>query len=974
MTRKPKLRSGLAALVSGVFAVGLLAAHPAYAQLSTSTIRGHVNVGAAAAPEGAQVTARNSATGYTARTATRADGAYVLTGLPPGTYQIQVAGKGFDQKTEEVTVSVGQTAELDIGVGGSAARIETITVAGNRLVETKTSEVATQVTPQQMERLPQVTRNFLSFADLAPGVQFIQGSDGSTRIQGGAQASASVNVFVDGVSQKNYVLQGGITGQDSSRGNPFPQSAIAEYRVITQNYKAEFDQVSSAAITAVTRSGTNEFSVDGFYDHTSQNWRQPTPAEKLAGRKSESKQDQYGITLGGPIIRDRMHYFFSYEGKDNKDPKTVTIAGNPPAGVLPASVVALAGPVNAPFKEDLFFSKLDWSLTQDQYLEASFKYRKEKETTGIGGQVTSDSATLKKNDEKRFDLKHQWTTDRWMNEAHLSYEDAYWSPRAATIGNGGIIETPGGSTILDIGGGRDFQNKGQKGWALQDDLTWAAFNWNGSHVVKVGGKVKRVQIDAMEQQPFNPQYHYDAGFSLTQPYRVEFGVPIASVGNGTATSKNTQFGIYGQDDWEVNRHLTLNLGVRWDYEKSPSYEDYVTPPDVVAALKGWSNINQGNAGFNINDYIATGSNRNSYKGAVQPRIGFSYDLGANQRVVLFGGYGRAYDRNLFDYLQLERTKGTFPTVNFNFSGDPQHPCTGATCVAWDPRYLTAAGLAELASTGSGAGREVDLVSNNIKVPYSDQLSIGVRMGIAGWQTSAAYSYIESKDGFAWLLGNRVASGAFFGGTSTWGAPFGSPIPGFGALLLGVSGLETRTHALLLSAERPYSKATGWGATAAYTYSDAKENRQFGEHYSLDYPDIAGYGWKPSSGVPKHRFVGSAIYDLPWGIESSAKVTLSSHQPKYGTNCLGGFDHCVFDQITTNAYRQLDLAIGKEFNLGHRTRLKVRADVLNVFNYYNWDGYDTWWGAPGDPNLNRGHPDGSLLGPTRTFKLSVAFVF
>ena len=964
----------LAALGNGVLAVGLILSVPAAAQMSTSTIRGHVAVGTAPAKAGAQVVATNTATGYSARASTRDDGSYALTGLPPGSYQIEVSGPGFDQKTQVVTVQVGQTADLDITVAGGVAKIETITVAGNRLIETKTSEIATQVTPQQMQRLPQVTRNFLQFADLAPGVAFITQADGSTKLQGGAQSSASVNVYIDGVSQKNYVLQGGITGQDSSRGNPFPQSAIAEYKVITQNYKAEFDQVSSAAITAVTRSGTNEVHVDGFWDHTSQNWRAGTPAELTANHKSESKQDQYGLTLGGPIIPDRMHYFISYEGKDNKDPKTVTLGGGVPASALPVDIASQVGATNAPFKEDLIFGKLDWSIAPDHYLEASIKYRKEKELTNVGGQNTVSWATDKKNDETRFDLKHQWTTDRWMNEAHLGYEDAYWSPRASTNGNGSIIESGGGSTILNTGAGRDFQDKGQKGWSLQDDLTMSAFNWNGSHVFKMGAKVKAVTIDAREQQPYNPQFRYDGSYSFTQPYRVEWGVPIANVGNGTATSKNKQFGIYAQDDWEVNRHLTLNLGVRWDYEDSPSYNDFVTPPDVVAALKGWANINSPGSGFNINDFISTGSNRSSYKGEFQPRVGFSYDLLGDQRQVVFGGYGRAYDRNLFDYLQLERTKGTFPTVNFNFSGDPNHPCTGATCVPWDPRYLTPAGLAQLAATGNGSGREIDLVNNDIKIPYSDQFSLGLRSVLAGWQTSISYSYIESKNGFAWLLGNRLANGSFFAAPSTWGSPFGSPIPGFGALLLGVSGLSTRTNAIYVTAEKPYSRASGWGVTGAYTYSDSKENRQFGEHYSLDYPDLAGYGWKPSSGVPKHRFVGTAIYDLPWGLESSAKLTLASHQPKYGTNCLAGFDHCVFDQIITNAYRQLDLSLQKEFPMGGRLRLRLRADVLNVFNYYNWDGYDTWWGAPGDPNLNLGHPDGSLIGPTRTFKLSINMTF
>jgi len=564
MARSLMARNTLSALVSSVFAVGVLVSLPAAAQLSTSTIRGHVT--GPSAP-GARVSATNVATGFSARATVGTDGAYSLTGLPPGTYRIEVAGQGFDQKTQDYTVQVGQTAELDISVGPTVAKVDTIVVSGNRLLETKTSEIATYITPRQMERLPQVTRNFLAFADLAPGVQFVTNSDGSTRLQGGAQNATGVNVFIDGVSQKNYVLQGGITGQDSSRGNPFPQSAISEYKVITQNYKAEFDQVSSAAITAVTRSGTNEFHVDGFYDHTSQSWRAATPAElKAGGNKTESKQDQYGLTLGGPIIQDRMHYFFSYEGKDNKDPKTVVLGGGASPSLLPPDVASQVGPTNAPFKEDLVFGKIDWQVDDSQYLELTAKYRKEHELTNVTGQNAQSWGTLKENNETRLDLKHQWTTDRWMNEGHVTYEDAYWRPRPNSSGNGSIFETGGGAAIINVGGGRDFQNKGQKGWSLQDDLTLTPIDWKGSHVFKVGAKVKWVTLDAQELSPVNPQFHYDVAYSTTVPYRVEWGVPVGGVGNGKATSKDTQFGLYAQDDWEVNRNLTLNAGVRWDYE------------------------------------------------------------------------------------------------------------------------------------------------------------------------------------------------------------------------------------------------------------------------------------------------------------------------------------------------------------------------------------------------------------------------
>ena len=956
--------------VACLLACGILSS-PAYAQLATATIRGAVSADAKA-KAGAEITATNTANGFMTRTTSQENGIYVLSGLAPGEYKIQVSGGGFSPSTRLVVVQVGQAVSLDLALSNEAQRIDTIAVVASTLAETKTSEVGTGVSTKQIERLPQGQRNFLSFADLAPGVAFTVGSDGSTKLQGGAQGSSKINVFIDGVSQKGYVLQGGVTGQDSSRGNPFPQSAIAEYKVTTQNYKAEYDQVSSAAITAVTKSGGNEFHGEVFWDHTTSKWRKPSPSEIKDGKKSDTSQEQFGVSVGGPIIKNVMHYFVSYEGKENKDPRTVTLGGGASVAGLPLEFQSLFGSKTAPFKEDLLFGKLDYSPNAMQLFEMTVKVRKEKETTGLGGQNTESYATKKKNDETRLDLRAQITTDRWVNDAHVTYEDAYWNPQAATIGPGFRLENSGGGSILNFGGGPDFQKKGQKGFSLQNDLTFTSVQWNGSHVVKTGVKAKWVKLDAQELQPYNPQYTYNLGYSTTIPYKVRFGSGLAGVGDGTASSRNSQFGIYLQDDWEVNKHLTLNLGARWDYEKSPSFNNFVTPAAVATALRGWSNINNANSGINIEDYISNGSNRNSYKGQFQPRVGFAYDFNGDQRNVLFGGFGRAYDRNVFDYLQVERTKGTFPSYEVFFTGDPQHPCSGSNCVAFNPSYLTTAGLLAFANS-TGGGREINLMNNKLKVPYSDQLSVGIRSRIGAWNTEAALSYIESKDGFAFLLGNRMPGGSFFRPGTTWGAPFGNSIPGFGALILGTSGLETRTAALLLKAEKPYTKASGWGATLAYTYSDAEENRQFGEPYALDYPTLAGYGFLRAGGVAKNRLVATGIYDFPLGIEFSAKLTAESGRPYYGVNCFErGFDNCKFDQITGNAYRAVDLALAKEFGMGGSSKIKIRADVLNVFNYVNHDGYDTWFGGPGDPNLNNGKPNDSITGPTRTFKLSVSY--
>ena len=226
------------------------------------------------------MTASNTETGFSRRVQTDEQGNYTLAGLPPGTYKVEVTGP---DRRDRATRHAAGRPDREPGPGPRGRRRRTssrCTVTATQLYETRTSEVATYVTPKQIEALPQNSRNFLAFADIVPGVQFVTSADGATsEIRSGAQAANGVNVFIDGVGQKNYVLRGGVSGQTLSRGNPFPQLAIGEYKVITSNYKAEFDQLSSAAVVAVTRSGTNEFESEAFYDRTSENWRASDPIE-----------------------------------------------------------------------------------------------------------------------------------------------------------------------------------------------------------------------------------------------------------------------------------------------------------------------------------------------------------------------------------------------------------------------------------------------------------------------------------------------------------------------------------------------------------------------------------------------------------------------------------------------------------------------------------------------------------------------
>ena len=985
------------AIVSSLMAV----ASQALGQTVSATLRGQVSVGEQPV-SGATVTATNTETGYSRRVQTEANGNYALAGLPPGTYRIEVT---TDQGEVErlVTLQVGQTATLDLGVGAPTQTIESVVVTATQLFETRTSEVATYVSPRQIEALPQNSRNFLAFADIVPGVQFVTSGDGSTsELRSGAQSANGVNVFIDGVGQKNYVLRGGVSGQTLSRGNPFPQLGIGEYKVITSNYKAEYDQLSSAAVVAVTRSGTNEFEVDAFWDRTTESWRAADPIELRTGRKAESEQEQYGIGIGGPIIRDRMHFFLTYERKEFETPQTVTLG----QGISSADAGDLArylGVVSAPFEEDLFFGKIDWLVGDNHLIEFTAKVRDESELQNIGNQSTREFASTKDNEEQRFDLRYQYTGTRFLNDMHLTYEDASFNPRPVTLAPGYRL-TAGSQDriILNLGGGEDYQDKGQRGWSFQNDLTFTAFDWYGEHIIKTGVKYKQVEINAFEQQPYNPQFFYDVFGDLNTPYRVEFGAVLPGVPERNVKSRNKQFGIYVQDDWEVTDRLLLNLGVRWDYEETPSYLDFVTPQHVVDAIYSQDpNAPAGQTyaqtlalgGIDITEYISTGNNRDAFDGAIQPRLGFSYDFSDNERFVLFGGAGRAYDRNVFDYLALERSKGTFPRYVRRFN-IPGHECVvgEGDCIEWDPAYFDRANLEALVAANPNLGREINLIHNDLKVPYSDQYSLGIRnrfqFGNQDWNTSLTLAYIESKDGIVFLLGNRYPDGSFRDDPRTiWGGqPWGNGIPGLGTLIIAKNGIETRAKQVLLSAEKPYTSESGWAMTFAYTYTDARENRTNAafndEHYVLDYPDVSGFGWHNSVGVPRHRLVSTAIWDAPWGLMLSAKLTLQSPYEYEALNCFDvqpnppgvtGDRMCYFQNFkpdTTFGLRQLDLALAKQFDLWGLTAT-VRGDIFNVLNTRNPDRFETWRGIPGNPNPALG-TETAYRQPTRTFKLSFNF--
>ena len=277
-----------------------------------------------------------------------------------------------------------------------------------------------------------------------------------------------------------------------------------------------------------------------------------------------------------------------------------------------------------------------------------------------------------------------------------------------------------------------------------------------------------------------------------------------------------------------------------------------------------------------------------------------------------------------------------------------------------------------------------LLNNDLRTPYSDQFSIGIRNTLeffgSEWNSSVAFSHIRSKDGIYFRLGNRRADGSYFQnpGAIYGGAPFGITPPGYGNIILGDNGLEYRLNSLLVSLDKPYTTESGWGLNLAYTYSDAEENRsdsaERSENFVFDFPYVGGYNL--STNVPKHRLVLSGFYDLGWDTTLSGKLVLASHRPREAVNCREGIsnDFCFFDPYEpegTIGFKQFDVALQKIWDTGADIRFRVRADLLNAFNWRNYNQFEGFRGGPGEPlNPNFGQRNGDeILLPTRTFKLS-----
>ena len=946
----------------------LLLAAAAGAQTTASSIRGAV-VDASGPLADATVEAVGKESGFRHTAKTGPDGSFTLAGLTPGVYTITVSSSAYAAQSQDVQVLVGQDVEASFVLSPSDVFTENVTVVGEAvklLVETRTSEIGTNVTQQQIEALPLNNRNFLNLAALAPGVRFTDNQDeAGQKFRSGGNDARQVNVFVDGLSYKNDLLPGGAFMQESSRGNPFPLDAVQEFRVLTQNYKAEYEKAAAAVISAVTKSGGNDFHGDVFYLKQDKDLVTQDDFSKARGeKKPDYKRDQVGLSVGGPIVRDKVHFFASYE--NHEQDRDATIFRGSSFSLAPANVQQFLGQfqtgvLTQPFESDLYFGKLTWQPTAGQTFFATGYVRDEQEVRGFGGQRTLDGAESFEVKTDAFVAKHTWVIGNLLNEASGTVQTLEWNPTAVDTSTPRLNYIG----ILDVGGKDATQDFVQDKIGLRDDVSWA-LSWRGTHTVKSGAGINWLDYEITKQLFENGLFEFRSDEQWQFPFQARVGF-----GNPSLKFSNTQVGLYLQDDWQIGSKLTVNAGVRWDYESNMINNDFRTPPELVAALQSACRTYGAPVGgqttwclrdfLDLDQYTTDGNDRDAYYGMIQPRLGFSWDVSGDAKTVIFGGWGKYYDRVVLNDIFDEQYRQQFKIYSFCFSADgsPAPNCS-VPALAWRPEFLSADALRGLIASGQAPGPEVFLVNNDMKPPRSDQWTLGVRRQLGNWLGSLSYAGVRGYNNLMYFFGDLPPGTRF---EDRFGNNVG--VPGYARIFTTSTARRTWYDGLLLSLDRPITADGKWGFNLAYTYAKAKqtgtdnpgEGLAFG---AFDYLNSASLYKFPGTNDERHRVVMSGTVALPANFQVSSIITLGS-----------GIPYTIFDDsvapfrvrwnegrppqddfIIPNAwsYRSVDLRLEwRAPVIANAVRVSLIAEGFNIFGYNNYNDFVR--DLPRLPNVN-----------------------
>jgi hypothetical protein len=954
-------------------------ATPALAQQTTGNINGRVVDDQNAAVPGVTVTATSTATGFVRTDVSDAEGLYRLNALPVGSYDIVAELSGFTRVEQKgVVVNVSRTTDLNISLR-VAAVAETITVTGESpLISTSASSVGQVVDTGRIESLPLNGRQFANLAATVPGVGLGFHSDPTKSTQFSPQINGGAGRNV------NYQIDGGDNNDDTVGGllQLFPLEAIQEFNFITQRFKAEYGRSNGGVLNVVTKSGTNLWSGSFFELFRDKSMNAMTQTEKIAEvEKGDYRRNQYGGSFGGPIAKDKAHFFFAAE-RTQQDTKQAVDTD----GLFPN----LDGVYDVPYRENLLTGKVTTNLSTSHYLAVRYGRNSNSQPYGAAPNNTPDNWGDSENNFNSINVNHNWVLGgSKLNEFIFQYAD--FKNHISSRSSAPNESFPNGVTTG--ANGNTPQTTQQKKWQFRDDFSWHLTGKGGlGHDFKVG-------VNFINEPDLFITFNTGKGAIFNTHLTNDVNGPISLVtvsdGDASANIPTKQFGTYIQDDWRVSDRLTVNLGLRWDLMTGYQFDESLNPNYVAVVNAARAGLLNGIVGLENFDEEP----REDYDN-YQPRIGGVFDVKGDGKDIIRAGWGIYTD---FGYTNANVL---FAAADSTGQGFGQVFSVDNAAGIRNPDgsfYRAGQPLSNIQSQNQVVPGAFPLfgqwVDPRLEQPFTRQTNLGWSHELMA-NTVVTVDYVRS-DGRDLNVRPRVNQRIPGTTIRRLAALVPTLSPNTNGNRPAVSRGKSKYDALILSARRRLSN--GIDFTASYTLSSGKStignatdelNTANIQDPNNPFDDPRQYGPNLTTDA-RHRLTLSAVFQIKGGFTVSPFYLYRSALPVYlidGRDLNGdgdavdiaarafkatGYDAdtnvATIEDIgaceTVNCGRlfpqsQFNLRVSKSFSLGGRFRLEAIGEVFNLFNALNPSNNTTTNRRVIIPSgAQAGQQDPNLLQPT-----------
>jgi hypothetical protein len=853
---------------------------------ATATLQGTVTDSTGGVIPNADVKITNKSTGQARAALSNATGLYSFNLLPAGKYSIRVSVPGFATAAfDDVELSVARTTTIDAKLSpGPVATEVMVETTGAALVDVEKSDVSRAVSLAEVENLPLNSRDFVSLAVLAPGARPV-GSYDPTKARYGVfstngSSGRNVNMTVNGVDNK-----------DNSVGGPvmqLPLEAIEEFNISTQRFSAANGRSEGAAVNVITKSGSNDLHGSAFFQDRDRSLNALNYFEDTAhggtGTKAPFSRQQFGGSLGGPIKKDKTFAFFAIE----RSRESTSINVNPTAynnGVALSTVSGLpitpqpVQTIPTPYYDWRYNARVDHRINTNNTFSLSYTAQTNR---GLNDQ-NGASTDLSRNNFTTNQLiianstLNSILTPHVVNSITFGYQ--YWNNLISTENYVPALTFPDLSTGTS---GNVPQQTFQKKWQFKDDI---AIN-HGQHSLKTGidylwepwlggffltSATPQISFFADPIAILANKTSYPQG--LSTPGAVQ-SITQATTGNAYYYEHNKMFGLYLQDDWKVNRRLTVNLGLRWDKDMGLNGGAIQAQSRAYLELKA--------IGSPYAASLPKDENRD-----FSPRIGLAYDLTGSGKHHIRAGYGLYYGQvfqNIPLFMEQQANASLFTTVSYTSSGAgsstasvlPGGQLLSAFRFGVDPIPPQAPGAAQLPAGATG-----QMVDPNYQNPYTEQWNAGY-----SWQWNDA-SVIEAE--YVHSLGlhesKTIVINPTVNGVRNTSAAFqAAGLPVLGGIRDYQSIGRSRYDGMNLAYRRRLSRNYSINATYVLSRALAYNGNAaaFGNGPTDLFNWFALHDLGPTPADERHRITLSGIINLKWGFTVTPIMQWATGRPYTAT--------------------------------------------------------------------------------------------